>query len=119
MYRLFISVISIYLLFPISAFAQNEISQNLFNQLKTSIEKTCSNQDYLNCIESTESACKEFSETELAIISQIIDSQAQAIADGQIKQTLVEIKKARSLVLEQNNIQVDKANSCGKQFLVN
>ena len=119
MYKLIIAVVSVYLLVPVSVNAKNEISQNLFNQLKTSIENSCANDDYLKCIESTDTTCNKITETHLKKISQIIETQSQAIADGQITQLLEDIKTARSQVLEENNIEVDKANSCGKQFLIN
>ena len=119
MYRIIIAVVSIYLLVPALAIANNEISQNLFNQIKTNIEKRCASADYLNCIESSESICKNITQTQLKKISQILDAQSQAIADGQITQLLADLKTARSQILEENNIDIDKANSCGKQFLVN
>ena len=119
MFKLIVAVVSIHLFAPVSAIAQDGIGKKLFSQLKSNIEKSCSNDDYVNCIESTESICKDITGTQLNIIGQIIDSQSQAIAEGDISQTLAEIQNARALVLEQNGIDIDKANSCGKQFLVN
>lgn len=121
MYKLIIAAVRIFLFVPLtaSAAAQDEMARSLFSQLKTNIEKSCSNDDYLKCIESTYTNCNKITETQLKKIGQIIDTQAQAIADGQITQLLVEIKTARSEVLEENNIGIDMANSCGKQFLIN
>ena len=114
-----IAVVCITLLSPVAALAQNEISEKLFDQLKTNITQSCENKDYLNCIESSDSTCIKITQTQLEKIGQIFDSQAQAIADGKISELLLEIKKARSMVLEENNIETSKADSCGKQFLIN
>ena len=117
MSKLRIALVSLFLLTPVAIFAENEISETLFNQLKANITKSCENQDYLNCIESDSSVCNKVVQTELEKISQIFDTQAQAIAEGKISELLLEIKQARSKILEENNIDISKANSCGKQHL--
>ena len=107
----------ILVLFSSSIFAQSETQQNLFNQLKTSIEKSCQNQDFLNCIGVDEQTCNKVTENQLARISEIINTHAQAIENGDFASMLSEIKTARNTVLEENNIEVEQANTCGKEFL--
>jgi hypothetical protein len=119
MSKFIVAIVSIHLLTLMSASAQNKVGQNIVKQLKTNLEKSCTSDDYLNCIGISEPDCMEVTGTQLDKFEQIIHSQSQAIADGDISQTLSEIKNARNRVLEQNNIDIKKANACGKEFLVN
>ncbi len=119
MYRLIFAVISSISIAPLSAIADEEISRSLFSQLKINIEKSCTNKDYLDCIETSDAICHKVSDSQLQKISQIIENQAQTVADGQINRLLAVIKTARSQILEENNIEIGKANACGKQFLIN
>jgi len=111
------SAISIAFFVSVSVFAQTDVKQALFDQLKQNIEKSCLNKDFLACININDETCTNLSHDQLKEISAVLDSNSQAIAEGQFTELLKEIKSLRNSALEDNGIDVEKANSCGKQFL--
>ncbi len=100
-----------------SVFAQNDIQQSLLKQLKQNVEKSCQNADFLDCVSINESTCHAVSKDQLEKISSIIETHSQAVAEHQFTEILKLIKSARNEILEENNIDVNKANACGKEFL--
>ncbi len=102
---------------PLTVLAQDELQQTLFNQLKQNIEKSCQSQDFLKCVDINNDTCQTVSNDQLEKVSSLIESNAEALAQGQFSGLLKQIKTARNNVLEANGIEVAKANACGKEFL--
>lgn len=119
MYRYSIPIAALCFSITISAGAQDKISQDLFSQIQSSIQNTCSSEAYVNCTDITESTCQQVIVLQLDRVKDIIDAHSQAISQGDLSQTLAEINNARRQVLEQNNIDIEKANDCGRQWLAN
>ena len=117
MKRIIVSLLSAFVFVPQSVFAQNEIEQTIYNQLKEKIEVSCTNSEYLSCVDISTEICNQVSDNELEKISTILESNSQAIAQGDFTQLLKEIKTSRISVLEEKGIEVEKANACGKEFL--
>ena len=102
---------------PLTVLAEDNLQQTLFNQLKQNIEKSCQSQDFLNCVNINNDTCQTVSSDQLKQVSSLIESNAEALAQGQFTDLLKQIKVIRNNVLETNGIEVAKANACGKEFL--